>query len=87
MAKYAQGMATSNEANGIQLLYDGDGLAVIGEPAAVENFLAPSFFHSLLSNDSPSSSIENDDNDRFESNSKAGIQAFSCQTDSICLLK
>ena len=40
MAKYAQCMATSNEANGIQLLYDGDGLAVIGEPTAVENFLA-----------------------------------------------
>ena len=34
VAKYAQGMATSNEANGIQLLYDGDGLAVIGEPSS-----------------------------------------------------
>lgn len=47
MAKYAQGMATSNEANGIQLLYDGDGLAVIGEPAAVENFLASEGLSSL----------------------------------------
>ena len=40
-------MATSNEANGIQLLYDGDGLAVIGEPAAVENFLASEGLSSL----------------------------------------
>lgn len=47
MAKYAQGMTTSNEANGIQLLYDGDGLAVIGEPAAVENFLASEGLTSL----------------------------------------
>ena len=40
-------MATSNEANGIQLLYDGDGLAVIGEPTAVENFLASEGLASL----------------------------------------
>ena len=47
VAKYAQGMTTSNEANGIQLLYDGDGLAVIGEPTAVENFLASEGLASL----------------------------------------
>ena len=47
VAKYAQGMATSNKANGIQLLYDGDGLAVIGEPTAVENFLASEGLASL----------------------------------------
>lgn len=47
MAKYDQGMITSNEANGIQLLYDGYGLAVIGEPAAVENFLASEGLQSL----------------------------------------
>jgi hypothetical protein len=33
-------MATSNEAIGVQLLFDGDGLAVIGKPSEVERFLA-----------------------------------------------
>ena len=33
-------MVANSEASGIQLLYDGDGLAVIGEPTAVESFLA-----------------------------------------------
>ena len=46
MAKYAQGM-DSEEVKGIQLLYDGDGLAVIGEPAAVESFLASEGLASL----------------------------------------
>ena len=47
MAKYAHGMTSTIEVDGIQLLYDGDGLAVIGEPTAVESFLASEGLASL----------------------------------------
>jgi len=47
VVKYDHGMATSNEAIGVQLLFDGDGLAVIGKPSEVERFLASEGLSSL----------------------------------------